>query len=103
MEFTAVKTMELSGIPQPKMDWESSNLPAEWKKFKQHVELILAGPLNKKEEAEKCTYVLLWVGSKGGNLQHVDADRGREKQTRTYLRQIPNTRAAETQPGFCSI
>lgn len=32
--------MDLSGIPPPKMDWESTNLPEAWKKFQQHVDLI---------------------------------------------------------------
>ena len=42
--------MDLSGIPPPKMDWESTNLPEAWKKFQQHVDLIFSGPLSEKDE-----------------------------------------------------
>jgi hypothetical protein len=42
--------MDLSAIPPPKMDWESTNLPEAWKKFQQHVDLIFSGPLSKKDE-----------------------------------------------------
>ena len=60
--------MDLSGIPQPRMDWESSNLPEAWKKFQQHVELVFNGPLKAKTEEVKCTYLLLWVGEKGHDI-----------------------------------
>ncbi|MCG7879449.1 MAG: RNase H-like domain-containing protein, partial [Candidatus Thiodiazotropha endolucinida] len=60
--------MDLSGIPQPRMDWESSNLPEAWKKFQQHVELVFNGPLKAKTEEVKCTYLLLWVGEKGRDI-----------------------------------
>ncbi|MCG8047832.1 MAG: hypothetical protein JAY66_19445, partial [Candidatus Thiodiazotropha taylori] len=60
--------MDLSGIPQPHMDWESGNLPEAWKAFKQHVELVFNGPMKDKPEDVKVTYLLLWVGEKGRNV-----------------------------------
>ncbi|MCG7879803.1 MAG: hypothetical protein N0C90_26270, partial [Candidatus Thiodiazotropha endolucinida] len=60
--------MDLSGIPAPVMNWEASNLPEAWKKFHQHVELIFQGPLAAKTEAEKVSYLLLWVGDKGRDV-----------------------------------
>ncbi|KAH3880336.1 hypothetical protein DPMN_004249 [Dreissena polymorpha] len=36
--------MDLSGIPEPKMDWGSSNLPEAWLHFKDHVDLISRVP-----------------------------------------------------------
>ncbi|KAG1673308.1 hypothetical protein GQR58_015635 [Nymphon striatum] len=60
--------MDLTGIPVPKMDWEASNLPEEFRKFKQHVELIVNGPLNDKEEGVKCTYFMLWIGDRGREI-----------------------------------
>ena len=60
--------MDLSGIPQPRMDWESGNLPEAWKAFKQHVELVFEGPIKEKPEEVKVTYLLLWVGEKGRNI-----------------------------------
>ena len=47
------------------MNWDSSNLPDAWKKFRQHAELMFSGPLNEKSEEEKCSYLLIWVGEKG--------------------------------------
>ncbi|KAG1651845.1 hypothetical protein GQR58_026725 [Nymphon striatum] len=60
--------MDLTGIPVPKMDWEASNLPEEFRKFKQHVELIVNGPLKDKEEGVKCTYFMLWIGDRGREI-----------------------------------
>ena len=59
LKFINILTMDLSGIPTPHMDWESNNLPASWKKFKQHCELIFAGPLKQKSEEVKVTYLLM--------------------------------------------
>ena len=60
--------MELTGIPPPKMDWEPTNFIDAWKKFKQHVELILIGPLKEKEELTKINYLLIWIGDKGPDV-----------------------------------
>lgn len=61
--------MELSGIPPPVMNWKSSNLPEQWEKFKDHVELIFTGPLKDKSEEEKVSYLLLWVGEEGRQVK----------------------------------
>ena len=45
--------MDLSGIRTPKFDWESLNLPEQWRKFESHVELIFDGPLKEKSEEGK--------------------------------------------------
>ena len=59
---------DLSGLPIPKMDWESSNLPETWRKFQRTVELMFKGPLSAKEEEIHVTYLLLWVGEKGREI-----------------------------------
>lgn len=56
--------MEMAGIPPPKMDWDSSNLPDSWDRFQAHVELIFKGPLKDKAEEHQIAYLLLWVGDK---------------------------------------
>ena len=56
---------ELSGIQPPRMDWNDTDLPTAFKNFKQYCQLIFRGPLNKKNEQEKATYILLWVGEEG--------------------------------------
>ena len=58
----------MEGVPMPKMDWDSSNLPDAWKKFRQHVELMFSGPLSAKGEEVKCSYLLLWIGEKGRDV-----------------------------------
>ena len=60
--------MDLSGIPHPCMNWDSSNLPEQWDKFKVHVELIFSGPLKAKSEEEKVSYLLLWIGDQGRQI-----------------------------------
>ncbi len=52
----------------PTMNWEATNLPEAWRKFQQHAELMFSGPLKKKGEDEKCSYLLLWVGEKGRDI-----------------------------------
>ena len=63
--------MDLSGIPPPVMNWDTSNLPGEWQKFKLHVKLIFSGPLKSKTEEEQVSYLLLlllWVGQPGRGI-----------------------------------
>ncbi len=52
----------------PTMNWEATNLPEAWRKFQHHAELMFSGPLKKKGEDEKCSYLLLWVGEKGRDI-----------------------------------
>ena len=52
----------------PCMDWERQDLEQSWKSFKQHVQFMFDGPLKKKDEEEKCAFLMLWVGEKGRNL-----------------------------------
>ena len=44
------------------------DLEQSWKSFKQHVQFLFDGPLKKKDEEEKCAYLMLWVGEKGRSL-----------------------------------
>ena len=43
------------------MDWNDTDLPTTFKTFKEYCQLIFNGSLNKKEEKEKVTYILLWI------------------------------------------
>ena len=52
----------------PRMNWESGNLVETWRRFKQHVERMFSGPLREKSEAEKFSYLLIWVGEKGRDI-----------------------------------
>eukprot|EP00057_Strongylocentrotus_purpuratus_P007993 XP_011662467.1 PREDICTED: uncharacterized protein K02A2.6-like [Strongylocentrotus purpuratus] len=56
---------EMTGINPPCMDWASKDLPTEFRNFQYYCELIFSGPLNKKSDQEKCTYILLWLGQEG--------------------------------------
>ncbi|XP_060606617.1 uncharacterized protein K02A2.6-like [Ruditapes philippinarum] len=42
--------MDLNGVPIPTMNWDSQNPMEEFKKFRQHAELIFSGALREKEE-----------------------------------------------------
>lgn len=60
--------MQMNGITPPSMDWDSSNLPESWEKFRRHTDLIFKGPLKDLNEEEKIAYVLLWIGDKGRDI-----------------------------------
>ena len=84
--------MDLSGIPPPVMNWDASNLPEEWQKFKLHVSLIFSGPLKAKTEEEHVSYLLLWVGQRGREIYKTwtgisDAD---AKKLDTYYTRFKN-------------
>ena len=57
--------MDLSGIPHPAINWDNSNLPEQWECFQTRIELIFSEPLNNKEEEQKVSCLLLWVGEEG--------------------------------------
>ena len=58
----------MQSVQPPTMDWDSGNIPESWTKFKQHMELMFKGPLKGKSEAEKCAFLLLWIGEKGRDV-----------------------------------
>ncbi|CAC5375554.1 unnamed protein product [Mytilus coruscus] len=57
----------LSGS-HPKIDWEATDLVTAWKSFQQHTEFWFAGPLAKTAEAQKCNYLMIWIGNKGRDI-----------------------------------
>ncbi|KAK7096845.1 hypothetical protein V1264_003892 [Littorina saxatilis] len=57
-----------SSMQNPNINWDSRNLQEEWRKFKQHAELMFAGPLHKSAEPEKCAYLLIWTGERGREI-----------------------------------
>ncbi|XP_026054529.1 uncharacterized protein K02A2.6-like [Carassius auratus] len=66
------------------MDWDSVNLPDAWRRFRQHVQLMFAGPLRDKEEETMCSYLLLWVGEKGRDVYNtwtLSADESKKLQS----------------------
>ncbi|CAC5368287.1 unnamed protein product [Mytilus coruscus] len=50
------------------MDWEATDLVTAWKSFQQHTEFWFAGPLAKTAEAQKCNYLMIWIGNKGRDI-----------------------------------
>ena len=56
-------------VQVPCMNWESQNLPEQWKKFETHVQLMFSGPLAGKSEIVKISYLLIWVGEKGRDIR----------------------------------
>ncbi|KAI8498512.1 hypothetical protein Bbelb_237140 [Branchiostoma belcheri] len=75
--------MEYTGKP-PQINWDSANLDEEWKRFKQHVELMFTGPLSEKSDAEKASFLQIWINEQGRDIlntfQFADgADKGKPK------------------------
>ena len=76
--------MDAYGVAVPRMDWEASNLPEAWRRFQQTTELMFKGPLRRKTEEEKCSYLLLWIGEKGCDVYNtwtITEDQGKKLDT----------------------
>ena len=94
--------MDLSGIPPPVMNWDASNLPEEWQKFKLHVELIFSGPLNSKTEEEQVSYLLLWIGQPGREIYKTWSDISADdaKKLETFYKRFKNHVQPKLNPIF---
>lgn len=60
--------MDLTGVPTPSMDCNSTTMLESLKKFCSHSKLIFSGPLKEKDEDMKIMYLLLWMGKKGQEI-----------------------------------
>ena len=67
--FSVTMAGKLVGVPIPTLDWKSSNLPEEFRKFKRSVEFIFNGPLKDESEDVKVQYLLMWVGPDGADIR----------------------------------
>ena len=59
---------DLSGIEPPRMNWLATDLPTEFRSFRQYCELIFSEPFAEKGQSERVTYILLWVGQEGRRM-----------------------------------
>ena len=70
---------KLIGVPIPSINWKSSSLHEEYRKFKRHCECIFNGLLKDEDEVVKIQYLLLWSGPDGADIcdgwQLSDADK----------------------------
>lgn len=93
--------MEAFGVPTPKMDWDSTNLPDGWRRFRQHVELMFTGPLKAKSEEEKCSFLLLWIGVKGRDISNTWTLTADESKTlKTYYDRFTEYLTPKANPIF---
>ena len=77
--------MEYLGSSAPNIDWDSPDLEGSWKRFISHCEFVFNGPLKSKDEAEKCNYLMIWVGEKGRRIYETWTLTAEEKKTlKTY-------------------
>ena len=63
--------MELNqyhGLRPPPMDFISGNIAENWRKWSQHMRLLLDGPFAEKEEKQKCSFILLYIGEQGREI-----------------------------------
>ena len=56
--------MDLTGVPTPRVDWDSANLLEAFRRFRQHVSLMFDGPYKDKSDEAKVAYLLLFVGER---------------------------------------
>lgn len=92
----------MEGIPQPQMNWGSTNLPDEWQKFEEHATLIFYGPLLEKREEQKVSYHLIWVESRGREVCQTWGDISAEDQKKleTYYTRFRNYVQLKLNPIF---
>ena len=94
--------MALSGVDVPKMQWIGDNLRENWRRFKQHAELMFSGPLKSRSEAEKCSYLLIWSGQKGRDIfntwQNLTQDD--KKKLQTYQDRFEQHMSPKSNPVF---
>ena len=77
---------ELAGLPTPRMDWSSSDVPQALKKFKNMCELYFSGPLRDKSEEEQVSYLLIWSGIELVSTWSLTADE--KKKLSTYWKKF---------------
>ena len=68
---TTIMADRYMNIPlnQPSFNWDSTNMIAEWKRFRDQVELLLdGGPYTGMEEKQKLSTLLNWMTDKGQKI-----------------------------------
>ena len=45
--------MDSTGVPTPRMDWDSANLLEAFRRFRQHVSLMFDGPYKENRKRQK--------------------------------------------------
>jgi hypothetical protein len=57
------------------MQWiDGVILTENWRRFKQHVVLMFSVPVKSRNEADKYSYLLIWVGQKGSDIYNTWSD-----------------------------
>ena len=94
--------MALSGIACPQMHWDGHNVKENWHPFKQHVELMFSGPLKSPKKAEKCSYLLIWVGQMGLDIYNTwsDITDDNKKNLKTYYNRFEAQVSPRANPVF---
>ena len=73
----------------PKTDLEANDLHTAFKRFKEHVNFMLEGPLSNKTEAVRFSYLMLWVGDKDRYICSTwTIEDGDEKKLKTYYEKL---------------
>ena len=84
------------------MQWDGDNPKKNWRRFKQHVELMFTRPLKSRTEQEKCSYLLIWVGQKGRDIYNTwsDISDNDRKKLETYYERFENHVSPTANPVF---
>lgn len=65
---TVVYTNDLAGIKPPSFDWDSPNLPQQFRNFRRYCELLLSTPTYGCRKEHEVNYILLWMGPQAVNI-----------------------------------
>ena len=57
-----------AGFTPPVINWSATDITDEFQTFKQCCTLIFTGPFSKRTDAEKASFILLWIGQQGVDI-----------------------------------
>ena len=67
--------MALSGVDVAKMQWVGDNLREDWRRFKQHAELMFSGPLKSRSKHKRKKPPYFDLHSKGDRTRSCETKR----------------------------
>ena len=93
-----------TSVASPYMNWDAPGLIIAFARFKQKCQLMFSSVLKDADDQEKVSYILLWLGEKGLDIQQLDIHKGgRQKKTWRYFRTVRESVGTEDKSSNSQI
>lgn len=80
-----------AGFRPNNMDFQNGNISENWRRWKQNMKLVLAGPLHDKTEEVKVNYMLIYIGQAGRDIYNTwTLTEDEKKSTETLFTKFGN-------------